>query len=279
MRRLRTWLTRALVTAGVLAAIVVAVFQLPGFGGRPVGARLARMQASPQFIDGRFENTPPQRTETALLRTLRPLSARVRASTHLPDSGRAAAARAAAHAAGPWAAGDVVRARLGAGRDRRRAAADRSRAVGPRVAGAGRADPVPSAADPARRPRAASTPWSSRTTTTTTSTWPPCSSWPRRGTHFYVGLGIGAHLERWQVPPPQIHEMDWWETAELKGVTDHLHAVAALFGPAGDGQLHAVELVDAARTPSAPSTSAATPATAPHFAEIRRRLGAGRPRR
>ena len=65
------WLTRVLVGAGVLAAVTVAVFQLPAFGGRPDGARLARMQASPQFVDGRFENTPPQSTETALLRTLR----------------------------------------------------------------------------------------------------------------------------------------------------------------------------------------------------------------
>ena len=39
-----------------------------------------------------------------------------------------------------------------------------------------------------------------------------------RGTHFYVGLGVGAHLERWQVPPTQIHELDWWEAAELKGL-------------------------------------------------------------
>ncbi|MES2854557.1 MAG: MBL fold metallo-hydrolase, partial [Bdellovibrionota bacterium] len=42
-----------------------------------------------------------------------------------------------------------------------------------------------------------------------------------QGTHFYVGLGIGAHLERWQVPAFQIHEMDWWETLDLKGVKIH----------------------------------------------------------
>jgi L-ascorbate metabolism protein UlaG (beta-lactamase superfamily) len=33
-----------------------------------------------------------------------------------------------------------------------------------------------------------------------------------------VGLGIGAHLERWQVAPAQVHEMDWWESLELKNV-------------------------------------------------------------
>ncbi len=40
----------------------------------------------------------------------------------------------------------------------------------------------------------------------------------KSGTHFYVGLGIGAHLERWEVPTDQIHELDWWESLEIKGV-------------------------------------------------------------
>jgi L-ascorbate metabolism protein UlaG (beta-lactamase superfamily) len=39
-----------------------------------------------------------------------------------------------------------------------------------------------------------------------------------RGTHFFVPLGIGAHLERWNVPAPRIHELDWNEPATLKGV-------------------------------------------------------------
>jgi L-ascorbate metabolism protein UlaG (beta-lactamase superfamily) len=43
----------------------------------------------------------------------------------------------------------------------------------------------------------------------------------RKGTHFFVGLGIGAHLERWEVPPAQIHELDWWEQAEVRGVAIH----------------------------------------------------------
>ena len=43
----------------------------------------------------------------------------------------------------------------------------------------------------------------------------------RGGTDFFVGLGIGAHLERWGLPRAQIHEMDWWEHAEVRGVTLH----------------------------------------------------------
>ncbi len=40
-----------------------------------------------------------------------------------------------------------------------------------------------------------------------------------RGTHFAVPLGIGAHLQRWSVPPAQIHEMDWNETLAFNDLT------------------------------------------------------------
>jgi L-ascorbate metabolism protein UlaG (beta-lactamase superfamily) len=39
-----------------------------------------------------------------------------------------------------------------------------------------------------------------------------------RGTRFFVPLGIGAHLERWGVPPAQIEEMEWWQRKALGGV-------------------------------------------------------------
>ena len=28
---------------------------------------------------------------------------------------------------------------------------------------------------------------------------------------FYVPLGVGSHLEYWEVPPDKIHSLDWWE--------------------------------------------------------------------
>src|SRR5262249_19650245 len=40
-----------------------------------------------------------------------------------------------------------------------------------------------------------------------------------RGTHFAVPLGVGAHLERWGVPPSQIHELDWNESFVWKGLS------------------------------------------------------------
>jgi len=39
------------------------------------------------------------------------------------------------------------------------------------------------------------------------------------GAHFFVPLGVGAHLERWQVPRTQFTELDWWQSGEMGGVT------------------------------------------------------------
>jgi L-ascorbate metabolism protein UlaG (beta-lactamase superfamily) len=39
-----------------------------------------------------------------------------------------------------------------------------------------------------------------------------------RGAAFFVPLGIGAHLERWDVPLAQIRELDWGESAQLRGL-------------------------------------------------------------
>ncbi|MBX0334261.1 MBL fold metallo-hydrolase [Pontibacter sp. HSC-14F20] len=36
--------------------------------------------------------------------------------------------------------------------------------------------------------------------------------------HFYVALGVGAHLERWDIPAEKITELDWWDEAELAGI-------------------------------------------------------------
>lgn len=39
-----------------------------------------------------------------------------------------------------------------------------------------------------------------------------------KGTRFFVPLGIGAHLERWEVPAAQIVELEWWQSAKLDGL-------------------------------------------------------------
>ena len=37
--------------------------------------------------------------------------------------------------------------------------------------------------------------------------------------HFFVPLGIKAHLQRWGIPDDKITEMDWFESASYQGVT------------------------------------------------------------
>ncbi len=38
------------------------------------------------------------------------------------------------------------------------------------------------------------------------------------GAHFFLPLGIGAHLERWGVPGAQFTELDWWQSADIAGL-------------------------------------------------------------
>jgi L-ascorbate metabolism protein UlaG (beta-lactamase superfamily) len=40
----------------------------------------------------------------------------------------------------------------------------------------------------------------------------------RRGTRFFVPLGIGAHLQAWGVAAAQVHELEWWKEEALKGL-------------------------------------------------------------
>ncbi len=40
-----------------------------------------------------------------------------------------------------------------------------------------------------------------------------------RSAVFAVPLGVGAHLEHWGVPARRIVELDWWESAEVTGLT------------------------------------------------------------
>ncbi|MCC6929109.1 MAG: MBL fold metallo-hydrolase [Gemmatimonadaceae bacterium] len=41
----------------------------------------------------------------------------------------------------------------------------------------------------------------------------------RQDLPFVASLGVGTHLEGWGVPPGRITELDWWERAEVAGVT------------------------------------------------------------
>jgi L-ascorbate metabolism protein UlaG (beta-lactamase superfamily) len=39
-----------------------------------------------------------------------------------------------------------------------------------------------------------------------------------KGSRFFVPLGVGTHLEKWQVPTNQITELDWWESKKIQGL-------------------------------------------------------------
>ena len=40
-----------------------------------------------------------------------------------------------------------------------------------------------------------------------------------KGTQFLVPLGVGAHLDEWEIPESRITELDWWESTEIAGLT------------------------------------------------------------
>ena len=37
--------------------------------------------------------------------------------------------------------------------------------------------------------------------------------------HFYMSLGVGTHLEYWGIPKEKITELDWWESAQINATT------------------------------------------------------------
>ncbi|MDB4942295.1 MAG: outer membrane protein romA [Labilithrix sp.] len=49
--------------------------------------------------------------------------------------------------------------------------------------------------------------------------YPTVAALARLDVPFVTSLGVGAHLEAWGVAPSRITELDWWETAELPGLS------------------------------------------------------------
>jgi L-ascorbate metabolism protein UlaG (beta-lactamase superfamily) len=94
----------------------------------------------------------------------------------------------------------------------------------------------------------------------------------KRGTHFFVGLGVGAHLETWKIPASQIHEMDWWETVEHAGLELHCTPARHYSGrkSMGNPTLWASWVIEG---PEHRVFHSGDTGYGPHFAEIGRRLG------
>jgi len=47
---------------------------------------------------------------------------------------------------------------------------------------------------------------------------PTVTALARTGTRFVVPLGLGAHLEYWGVRPEQLVELDWWDSTSIGGL-------------------------------------------------------------
>jgi len=219
-RRARTILKIVAIGCVLLAIVTYAVFQTAQFGGRFAGPRLQRMQRSPEFIDGRFQNTPPQDTDESLWRNLQLYrQGQIRepqvAVPVIPLSIAALQAPPSRELRAVWFGHATVMLEL----DGVRILTDPvlSDVVSPVPVGPTRMHAPPIALRDLINVDAVVISHDHYDHLDMKAV----QQLAAHGTHFHVPLGIGAHLERWNVPAAQIHEMEWWESANVKGVTIH----------------------------------------------------------
>lgn len=268
--RIVLWLAALAVLLALAAWLVL---RLSAFGAVAEGARLERMQHSPQWHNGRFENTPPYISQMSIQRELHDyMGEQVREPTFavpvLTMSG-AALTRPAAPGMRTWWLGHAsVLVEI-----------DGVRILTDPVL-SDRASPFqfigPKRLHPPPLPLAQ---WSGIDAVVISHDhfdhldMDTIRHLARGGTHFYVGLGVGAHLERWQVPTAQIHEMDWWEQAHIKGVQIHCTPARHYSGRTSmnNSTLWASWMV---KGPSHSLYYSGDTGYAEHFTAIRTRLGA-----
>jgi L-ascorbate metabolism protein UlaG (beta-lactamase superfamily) len=220
-RRLRA-ASRGLALFAALAVVLVwlSTERFRAFGGAPGAASLARMQASPRFVDGQFKNDEPTTTmaEGALWGSLKewatggqmrspicPLEPFAGAAGRLarpPESGLRVTwlghSTALVEVDGAAVLTDPVWSER----------ASPSGWVGPR-----RFHPPPLAL--ADLPRLDAVVVSHEHYDHLDMN--TVKALAARGVPFHVPLGMGGHLDAWGVPASQIVEHDWWQAAELPG--------------------------------------------------------------
>ena len=273
MKRLKKFALTLLAIAALLALAAWLIYQLPSFGGAPEGERLQRMQQSKQFINGRFENTPPYVSDLSVLGELKAyMGEQVREpgfEVPVVKMSAAGLAQAAAPGLRAWWLGH---------------ASVLVEIDGVRIL----TDPVLSQRaspfqfmGPARlhAPPLALAEWKNIDAVVISHDhfdhldMATIQHLAKGGTHFYVGLGIGAHLQRWEVPAAQIHEMDWWEQANIKGVVIHCTPARHYSGRKSmdNSTLWASWLL---KGPKHSAYFSGDTGYAPHLKAIRERLGA-----
>ena len=221
MSRLSKFLLVVAVLVAFMTLAVYLVLGLPTFGGAMEGERLHRMQQSPHYMHGRFENQPPYRSELALVQNIRDyLGGQKRepgfAIPVLPLAAGSLKLPPLAGMRAIWFGHSTVLIEI----DGVRILTDpvlSQRASPFQFVGPERMHAPPIALTRLDGIDAVVISHDhydhlDRDTLLQLA---------RGGTHFFVGLGIGAHLQRWSIPMTQIHEMDWWETQRFKGVDIH----------------------------------------------------------
>jgi L-ascorbate metabolism protein UlaG (beta-lactamase superfamily) len=215
-----------------VGGLVRGVVDLPvAIGGRPAGERLARMRRSAQYRDGAFHNSvPPSGVSPAgsgrdiAAELMRNRAAR-RPSRPIPVQRRTAAEFAARQVGGPrltWLGHSTALVELAGHRvlldpvwsDR----CSPTTLVGPR-----RLHPVPLPLHELPRLDAVLISHDHYDHLDMATIRRLAALQPH--VPFVLPLGVGAHLERWNVPPSRIIELDWNEQTAAAGLT--LTATAA----------------------------------------------------
>ena len=221
MTRWKKAILALLAVGALLAGATWLTFQLPVFGGRAEGSRLERMRQSKQFHDGRFENTPPYVSNLSLSGELKSyLGNEVREPQFQIPVQRmdpSDLARPVPPGLRAWWLGhasvlleiDGVRILTDPVLSKR---ASPFQFIGP-----ARLHPAPLEIEELKNIDAVVISHDHFDHLDMDT----IQALARGGAHFFVGLGIGAHLERWGVPAAQVHDMDWWEHADVRGVTIH----------------------------------------------------------
>jgi L-ascorbate metabolism protein UlaG (beta-lactamase superfamily) len=207
--------------AGVLAAAGCGVLSQPQFGAAMSGARLERAKANPQYRDGRFVNLQPE-TPTSLgamldylVRQFSGDEIRVPPSP-LPVLAVDRATLDSAPSASGLRAFWIGHASVYVEIDGLRLLLDPvfAERVSPIPIGPKRFHPPPIALADLPKIDAVLVSHDHYDHLDMATV----QHLAARGTRFFVPLGIGAHLERWGVPPAQIEEMEWWQRKALGGV-------------------------------------------------------------
>ena len=213
----RRTFARAGIALGGLGAAAFAGLRHPVFGGTPTGARLARMQASPQWRAGRFRNAEPTGVGASVQAAWDWLAG---GSPHrTPSEPVPTVARTTADYDGAspfrltWIGHGTTLVELAGARLLIDPVFSRHASPGP-LFGVARFFEPPVALRDLPALDAVLLTHDHYDHLDRAAVQALASSVPR----WLVPLGVGAHLERWGVPADRIDELDWWDEAAVGAV-------------------------------------------------------------